>query len=115
MSQPQNVILMAVLTPDGLSRKTMREILAVHGTGFDKSYILVGEKEYNSLVMEDGYNEDWQISAQGGDLVFFDFVTYGYGEKVTWDDLEYKKTKLEEWAQKICEEFQCSYRIWVSG
>lgn len=23
--------------------------------------------------------------------------------------------ELEEWAQKICEEFQCSYRIWVSG
>jgi len=115
MSQHPNVILTAVLTPDGLSRKTMREIMEEYGTGFEDSYVLVGEKEYNALIMESNYDEGWQISAQEGDLVFFDLVTYGYGERVEWDDLESLKGELEEWAQKTCEAHHCSYRIWVTA
>ncbi len=116
MGMHPNVILMVVLTPDDLSRKTMRGILAVSGKdGVDDEVIKIVKKDYNYLIMESDYDEVYQISAKEGDLVFFDMVTYGYGEVIDWDVLEVQKKILDTWARKICREFACSYVIKVTA
>jgi len=116
MSTHPNAILMAVLKPDDLSRKTMREILAgndVKDSEIDN--LKIGEKEYFRIIMESDYDEGYQISADEGDLVFLDMVTYGYGEVITWADLEKQKNALEEWAKAMSEKFHCSYSIQVTA
>ena len=60
-------------------------------------------KEYFYEIMESDYNDSMQISAKEGDLLFLNFVTYGYGEQVLWQKLDEQKRELEEWAKDICE------------
>ena len=133
MSTHPNVLLIAVFTPEDGSRKTMRAILAEAGCTEDKDSIRLPGGEAVSdahtgacgkqakgvclscVVMESDYNEGWQISAQEGDLLFFDLVTYGYGEFLSWNELEEKKKALEEWCKGICERHRCSYQIRVSA
>ena len=119
MSTHPNVILMAVLTPDGLSRKTMKAILE-HESSIEPEVVIVpGSTDHNdkfrALVMEDDYNESDQIGAPEGSLVFFDLITYGYGESLTWENLETRKDKLEQWAQRTAKEHDCSYEIRISA
>ncbi|HEY5959159.1 MAG TPA: hypothetical protein VIV60_21525, partial [Polyangiaceae bacterium] len=64
---------------------------------------------------ESSYDDDWQISANEGDLVFLKMVTYGYGEHISWANLETMKTALEAWCKDICERFHCKYEIRVSA
>jgi hypothetical protein len=128
MSAHPNVLLIAVVTPDDGSRKTMREILAESGTGDDhKITIPAGAKvdynpgmppvpfEVHHIVFEQGYDDSWQIEAKEGDLAFFELVTYGYGEFITWDDLQAKKNAFEEWCKGICERHRCRYEIRISA
>ena len=116
MSTHPNVILMAVLKPDGLSRKTMRDILAESEKKYkSRDEVKIGDSAYNPIVMESDYDEDYQISADVGDLVFFDMVTYGYGETVKWDDLEKRKSELELWAKKASKQHHCGYNIFVTA
>jgi hypothetical protein len=114
MSTHPNVVLMARLTPDGLSRKTMRDILATQNLE-DDADILIGGKNYPHDVMESDYLEGYQLSAKEGDLVFFDLVTYGYGEVISWDELQMQNDSLEKWAKETCEKFHCSYEIVVTA
>lgn len=114
MSTHPNVILMAVLTPHGLARKTMAAILAEAGVKDDED-ISIGGTKYHTLVMEDSYDQGWQISAKEADLVFFKLVTYGYGEVITWLELERLKTALEAWANKTAAKHQCDVRIDVTA
>ena len=116
MTTHPNVILMAVLTPDGLARKTMREIRAEQTRHYSNNTdFLIGKIEYSSLIMESSYNKDLQIGAKEGSLVFFDFVTYGYGETISWVTLAKQQEILEQWAQKTCVEHNCKYEIRVSA
>jgi len=116
VSSHPNVILMAVLTPDGLARKTMREILAEQERKYTTSDdVLIGEIEYHSLVMEDCYNEGFQIAAPEGSLVFFDMVTYGCGEVIAWSGLKIRHDQLERWCQETCMKHNCSYVIQVTA
>jgi hypothetical protein len=129
MSTHPNVLLIAVVTPNGTSRKTMRAILEEAGVGEDDRDIALpggkaaGKPEPNvpkplslhHLVMEKDYDESWQISAKEGDLLFFDLVTYGYGEALSWSELEVKKHLLDEWAVGICARHNCTYEIRVSA
>lgn len=117
MGTHPNAILMAVLTPDDLSRKTMREILSFNGVSegdFDKD-IKINDIDYHTLIMEESYNNGWQISAKEGDLLFFNLVTYGYGERIEWNKLDNQKTHLEEWAKEMCKKFHCSYEIFITA
>ncbi|MGD9157169.1 MAG: hypothetical protein PVG39_02060 [Desulfobacteraceae bacterium] len=114
MSTHPNVILMAVLKPDDLARKTMREILAEFKVENDDD-IKIGSKDYIWIIMEDDYDEGYQISSDEGDLIFFDLVTYGYGEFINWEKLEKQKQELEIWAKDICEKHNCQYEIRVSA
>jgi len=114
MSSHPNVILMVALTPGNLSRATMRNILAETNTEDDDD-VKINSQEYRHLVMESDYDESDQVRAKEGDLVFFDLVTYGYGETIGWEKLEARKRELEEWAKAICERHACTYRIEVSA
>jgi hypothetical protein len=114
MGTHPNVILMVALTPDDLSRKTMRTILE-ESEKAALSDIVIGTESYHALIMEDSYDEGWQISAKEGDLVFFDLVTYGFGESITWDKLEKQKAELEEWAKDTCKAHNCTYEIRVTA
>jgi hypothetical protein len=113
MNTHPNAILMVALTPDDLSRKTMRAILEEGETNCGD--IVIGSADYHSVIMESDYDEGFQVSAREGDLVFLDMVTYGYGETVLWQKLEEQKNELEEWAKDICKRHNCSYEIYVTA
>ena len=114
MGTHPNAILQLVLTPDDLSRKTYRAIMEDFGINADDD-VCIGGKSYNHRLMEDDYYESSQISAKEGDIVFWDLVTYGYGEKIKWSNLESQKNMLEEWAKSVCEKYKCSFEIFVSA
>jgi starvation-inducible outer membrane lipoprotein len=112
MSCHPNVILLLKLRPDGLARKTMREIA---GDIPDAADVKIGSHDYHRLVMESDYNDNWQLTAKEGDLLFFDLVTYGYGESIAWDKLVAQARELEDWALAMCAEHHCSYEIEVTA
>lgn len=115
MSTHPNVILLLTLAPDGLARKTMRDILTESQHDEDDEEIKIGDEKYHYCVMESDYEDNWQIAAKEGSLIFFDLVTYGYGEQIAWDKLEAQKQELETWAKGICERHHCQYQISVSA
>jgi len=126
MSTHPNVILYAVVTVDGTARKTMRSILDEAGCGEgDEIDVITGKRRVSlgdkvllavvPLVMEEDYDEGWQIGAKEGCLVFHDLVTYGYGESLSWDELSAKKEALEAWCRGICERHKCTFEIRVSA
>src|SRR3990167_724768 len=115
MSTHPNVILMAVLTPQGLARQTMKAILHVDYSHDAAPQVTISGEDYDALVMESDYDESLQISAKEGDLVFYDLVTYGFGEVVTCASLEAQKTALEAWAKEMSVQHACDYRIDVTA
>jgi len=115
MSTHPNVILMAVLTPKGLARQTMANILGGPYKRDDHHDAIKLPEGYTPIVMESDYDDGMQIGANEGDLVFYDLVTYGYGKVIAWADLEARKTRLEEWANEMAKVHDCTYRIDVSA
>lgn len=118
MSTHPNAMLLLELTPDDLSRKTYRAILADAGgkdEGDDSEGIKIGQHTYMHRVMEDDYYEDSQVAAKPGSIVLWDLVTYGYGERIGWRALEERKDDLDEWAARMCKKHHCSYAIFVSA
>ena len=109
MSIHPNVLLMAVITPEGLSRKTFRAIVG------DDEELNIRGVEYTALVMESDYDEGFQISANEGDLVFFDMVTYGFGKCITWVALDEQRYELEKWARAVCREHKATYVINIAA
>ena len=115
MSTHPNVLLILHLTPDDLARKTFREIMNEANATESDARIKIGSKEYNALIMEGDYHDDWQISSREGDILVFDLVTYGYGETIDWEALSKQKEELENWAQTVCKEHSCTFRISVGA
>lgn len=103
MSTHPNAIIMCVITPDNLARKTMREIV-----GDNKDEIKIGDYKYSFFVAESDYEGGYQISAKEGSLVFHDYITYGYGEVCDWDEIERRKDDLSNFALDVCKKYQCS-------
>lgn len=66
----------------------------------DDDEITIGQFNYNILVMEDSYDSSWQISGEEGDLIIFDLVTYGYGEEISWSDLQKRVDDIKLWAMQ---------------
>jgi hypothetical protein len=99
----------------------MRDILEECGVGDHEDVVLQPAVEGQEkiklyrVVMEEDYDEGWQVAGAEGDLVFFDMVTYGYGEFIAWGDIEAKKKILEEWCAGVCERHNCKYEIRVSA
>jgi hypothetical protein len=125
MSQHPNVILAVALTPDDLSRRTMRAILdeyavpsSVNGGSSQiivQNIILPGFAEYHALVMEESYNEDYQLESKVGDLLFFTFITYGYGDIMLCPELIQRAEALSAWTEGVCEKYHCKARIFVTA
>lgn len=117
MSTHPNAILMVVFTPQDLARKTFKNIvLASGGDPEDEDVrVKIGGSDYTVQVMEDAYDESCQISANEGDIVVSNFVTYGYGEKIEWNELSVIHAALSGWAKAQCEKFHCSHKIYVSA
>lgn len=123
MSVHPNAILLLTLTPDDLPMKTWRQILneaKVYkwnepGVIDEEGQIKIGSYEYYHLVMQDEYNEEFQVSAKEGDIVLLDMVTYGFGDAIEWSKLEQQKNELEAWAKDICRNFHCSYKIFITA
>ena len=95
MSTHPNAILFLSLTPNGLSRKTMRDILEENQVK-DGDQIKIGGVDYHPVIMESDYDEGFQLASKEGDLVFLDMITYGYGDVIAWSKLEEQKKSLDE-------------------
>lgn len=118
MSTHPNAILLLVLKPDGLARKTYRDILAERDPppSYDGDPNLkIGGEDYHVSVMESDYDEGYQIGADEGDILVFDMITYGYGEKIEWAKLEAQKAALAEWATGICERHNCTAQFFITA
>lgn len=117
MSTHPNAILMLVLTPDDLSRKTLRSIcdhMSVDPS--EESFQWkVGGKEYSVTLLEESYDDGYQIGASEGDILVHDYLTYGYGEKIAWEKVEAQKFDLEQWAEEICDKFHCKQQIFITA
>jgi hypothetical protein len=104
------------ITPDDLARKLLRALLAELGEEEDHDdQVKVGSNEYNLKVMESDYDEDWQISGKEGQILVFDLVTYGYGEDITWEELEKYKAELTEWATPLASKYHFTFQFSVSA
>jgi hypothetical protein len=107
-------MILGVLIPDDLARKTYRAILDEAGITSDDN-LKIGQRNYSLLVMKDSYDDGYQISAPEGSIVAHDYLTYGYGETVTWSEAEQVKNELEEWLRGIAERHKCSYSIHLTA
>jgi len=115
VSAHPNAILLCTLTPDGLARKTFRAIMAEPGADVDVEDIKIGDASYSVLIMESDYDTGYEISANEGDIIVFNFATYGYGEQIAWDELSKRKDALEAWARGISERHNCTFKISVTA
>lgn len=136
MSTHPNVILKCSIKAEGTTRKLLRDLLTQNrvdtsdnqlplmtdckgkvmisrdGTEMRQlrtdSEIAIGDFVYDTLIMESEYDEGMQISGQEGDLIIYDFVTYGYGEDVSWRELSLRVKQLTEWADSQSLEYEIS-------
>lgn len=141
MSTHPNVILKCTVKAEGTTRKLLRKLLSQNREEIPDSnlppmlntkgekvtnrfggYILesrsedqliIGNHAYYTIVMEEGYDESWQISGEEGDLIIFDLVTYGYGEDISWDDLNKRVEDIKSWAYQPSRNLE--YTISVSA
>jgi hypothetical protein len=121
MSTHPNAILAVRLTPDDLPNRTFRAILEANGlTEADISEgsasIKVGGMNFTASVFEEDYDADgYQIQAKMGDIVLHDYVTYGYGETITFEKLRERATALEEWAKATAAAHHCRYEVFLTA
>lgn len=107
--------MMLVLTPEGLSRKTMSDILGCQYSKDDTKEVQIGTYSYKPLVMESDYDDGYQITGKEGDLIFHDFVTYGYGENVPVEEFTKREKDLEDWGKEVCEKHHCKMKVEVTA
>ena len=115
MSMHPNAMLLLALTPDDTARKTYRAILEEFGVEADGGSFEIGGTSYHHGVMEDSWDENNQISLPEGTIYVMNLVTYGYGDKTTWEKLSNQKAALNEWANGVCERHRCIAEIFISA
>jgi len=115
MGTHPNVLLVLELTTDDLPMKTYRKILSYCGVNEDDDIDIEGKKYHHLVMQEDDYDDGWQIKSHPGRILFFDLVTYGYGDSIDWDVLESQKDELSLWSVTICDKFNCTSRIFVTA
>lgn len=116
MSTHPNVMLQCVLTVDEGSRKTQRGLLEEFGgDGTYDDCVMIDGKSYQLTVMESDYEDGYQISAEEGQIVLHDYLTYGYGETINSNGLWNRIIKLRDWAESAKENHRFSYEIRVGA
>ena len=118
MSAHPNAMLICVLTPDDLARKTYRAILDEAGVD-GESDLKIGADHFGGgfhhRVMESDWDEGMQITAPEGSIVFFTFLTYGYCERMPWAEVVAHADALQKWAAGICERHHCKAEISIGA
>lgn len=116
MSTHPNVMLQCVLTVNDGTRKTQRALEdAFPGKYPDEGGVKIGEREYHLTVMESDYDEDWQISADEGQIVLHEYLTYDYGDTVTLNELLERVGTLKAWAETAKEPHGFTYEIRIGA
>lgn len=117
MSTHPNAMLLCILTPHDLARKTFREISEHENAEISEGSFSfkIGGQHYSAHVMESDYDESMQISAEEGQIVVSNFLTYGYGEKITWQRAAMVAEELEHWAIQAGKRHACAYEIHLSA
>lgn len=114
MSDQPNVMLMAVLTPDDLARRTARAICEeLHTTGAGDFQL--GGKWFTVTIMEDNYDDTYQIKAMEGQIVVHCYLTYGYGLYMAWAEVVMLVNELERVIVDLCEKFHCTHEIVIGA
>jgi hypothetical protein len=88
--------------------KTLRAIIAEAEEDFESGDITIGADDYMWRALEDDYDDGMQVGGPSGSIIFFDMVTYGYGDTIAWEKLETQQKALREWAEGICERHHCT-------
>lgn len=114
MGTHPNTILMAVLKPDGTTRKTLQNMkghnsYTIPHLGISSRFV-IGWQSYYPIVMEADNDNELQIYADEGDIVVYGNLPSG---GISWENLAEMKTDLEQWAIEMCKLYQCSYQIRV--
>lgn len=114
MSTHPNVMLQCVLTVNDGTRKTKRALEAAFPTKYEEN-IRIGERDYHLTVMESDYDDGYQISADEGQIVLHIYLTYGYGETVTLDEIQALVDPLKAWAEEAKEPHGFTYEIRIGA
>lgn len=116
MSTHPNVMLQCVLTLDEGSRKTERGLLEEFGgSPMYEDCIKIGGRHYQITVMESDYEDGYQISADEGQIVLHEYLTYGYGETMDFDDIGAVVGELKSWAESAKNKHKFSYKIRIGA
>jgi hypothetical protein len=115
MSAHPNTMLILALTPDDLPMKTYRELCEEFKVKEGGEFKIGGEDYLHHGVMEDTFCNNYSLALPVGTIYLFDYVTYGYGEKITFVELFKQKESLAGWAMDVCEKFHCTFEIFVSA
>lgn len=115
MSSHPNTMLFCILTPDDLARKTYRSILSSEGIDEDDSGVKIAGRTFSIQVMEEDYDDGYQIAAQEGQIVLHTYLTFDYGDRVEWDELVMIKDALQAWAESASAQHKCSYAISIGA
>lgn len=110
-------MLLCHMTTDGTARKTFREIAEHEEAEISEGSftIKIGGRSYTVSVMEEDYDQDMQISGEEGQIVLHDFLTYGYGERLSLDALNMAIEELQHWAMQASKRHHCAYEISIGA
>lgn len=106
MSIHPNALLMLHLSPNDLPRKTFLEIVRDAGSDPDDAQVKIDGHDYSVKLMDGDYDEGWQVSGAEGEIVLMSMVTYGYGERISWDDLRTRANALATWAEENMDRYK---------
>jgi hypothetical protein len=123
MREPQrvsthpNAILQLTIRPNGLTRQTWRAMIDDAGARVDEDpQVEIGGVKYSILAMETNWHDDYQVGAEEGDIVLFDMMTYGFGERIAFTEVKARADALDAWARAACEKYNCaSFEIHVTA
>ncbi len=116
MSTHPNAILAVRLTPDGLSRKTFRDIIGDARVDDDSASLKIDGHDFTVSVFEQDYDPDGnQIKAKTGDIVLRDYITYGYGVTITLESFRKRADSLEAWAKENAPKYNCTYEVFITA
>lgn len=114
MSNHPNVLLILRLTPeapsqgDNAASDLLAEIAKDISAKVDEDEghlnVKIGDSDYIGIPFnkDTSYDDDSQISTSAGDIVFYTYATYDYGDTVTLDDLQAMRDEAAKWAEDIC-------------
>jgi hypothetical protein len=117
MSMHPNTLLLAVLKPLDDNVDSFEIMKKYFSSGEDENYgyVTIKQKDYTCKQLIDGYDEDYQIEVDEGDIVLFTMVTYGYADKTPWNAVKKQELYLSDWLFSVRKEINCSYEIYLTA